>query len=193
MDVAQYIHSLKFLLTIPDINCSGSPNSKCAQLPRNGFEWQMNMRVSSHFLSPTLLLHLLLRATLMLLLLISLMHQSNPTVPIHPAPAHMYLVSPGSGVLANFAWFRVRWGALELLTCTWFPTLIVYNQTWKILEQAQADWQIGSSIKDTKNLQRFLEACFLNLCKHFFIALSRQNLHCVKEGINIRESMFFLY
>lgn len=64
----------------------------------------------------------------------------SPPPPNGGALAHMYLVSPGSGVLANFAWFRVRWAALELLTCTWFPTLIVYNQTWKILEEAQAEW-----------------------------------------------------
>ena len=37
-------------------------------------------------------------------------------------------------------------------------------------------WQIGSSIKDAKNVWRFLEGWFLDLCMHFFIA-SRQNLH----------------
>ena len=143
----------------------------------------MNVRVSSHFLSPTLLLHLLLHATLMLLLLISLMHQSNPTVPSHPAPAHMYLVSPGSGVLANFAWFRVRWGALELLTCTWFPTLIVYNQTWKILEQAQADWQIGSSIKDAKKLVEVFRGMFSQFMQAF--------LHCfIKTEFTLRERRY---
>ena len=120
----------------------------------------MNVQVSSHFLSP----HLVPASPFACHSRVTSLDISYASVKsncAHPPPhlppnggafAHMYLVSPGSGVLANFAWFRVRWAALELLTCTWFPTLIVYNQTWKILEEAQADWQIGSSIKDAKNL-----------------------------------------
>ena len=73
-----------------------------------------------------------LRATGALLLSISLMHQSNPTVPIVP-PGHCgafaYLVSPGGGALANFVWpggraFTYPGAASELLTRMWFPILI---------------------------------------------------------------------
>ena len=74
-----------------------------------------------------------LRATRVLLLSISLMHQSNPAVPIAPPPppprhcgAFAYLVSPGGGALANLVWpggraFTHPGAASELLTRTWFP------------------------------------------------------------------------
>ena len=74
-----------------------------------------------------------LRATRALFLSISLMHQSNPTVPIVPPPgplrAFAYLISPGGGALANFVWpggraFTYPGAASELLTRMWFPILI---------------------------------------------------------------------
>ena len=83
------------------------------------------------------------------------MHQSNPTAlssHLGHCRAFAYLVSPGGGTLANFA-LPVRWAfahpgaATELLTRTWFPLNITKHGGFYRKQK-----QIGSSIKDAKNL-----------------------------------------
>ena len=63
-----------------------------------------------------------------------------------------------------------------------------------ILDEAQADWQIGSSIyQGCKKLVEVFRSMFSHFMQAFLHYLSRQNLHCVKEGaIDVCESMFFL-
>ena len=47
-----------------------------------------------------------------------------------------------------------------------------------------------SSIKDTKNLYRFVEACFLDFVHAFLHCLSRQNLYCETGTYCLDESKF---
>ena len=68
-----------------------------------------------------------------------------------------------SSLLANFTWPWVRVCAnprvaMELLTRTWFPDLNITKHWRSYILETQANWQIGSSIKDGKNLCKYWKA-----------------------------------
>ena len=48
--------------------------------------------------------------------------------------------------------------------------------------ETQADWQICSSIKDAKNLERFLEACFLDFMRALRL-FSKQTMQSIVMAI----------